>query len=51
MYIVREFIAAAGCLIVILLACDHLLTLHDIRNELRAARQEREARSLPQKLS
>jgi hypothetical protein len=44
MNIVRELIKAAVCLATMLLACDLLLTLHDIRNELRAARKRREAR-------
>lgn len=34
----------------VLLVCDLLLTLHDIRNELRFNRQSREAEILPHKL-
>jgi len=50
MHIVREGLKALGCFTGILLTCDVLLTLHDIRNELRASRKDRERR-IPYRLS
>jgi hypothetical protein len=50
MQIVGIALKAAACLIGILLTCDVLLTLHDIRNELRASREEREAQNVPNHL-
>lgn len=43
MQIARLLLTGGICFIAILLVCDLLLTLHDIRNELRASREEREA--------
>lgn len=42
MHTVRDIFAGTGCFVCILLACDFLLTLHDIRNELRSIREDRE---------
>jgi hypothetical protein len=51
MQILKDAIAGCGCFVAILLACDLLLTLHDIRNELYASREDREAEHVPHKLS
>jgi hypothetical protein len=50
MQIARIVIESLAILIAILLVCDVLLTLHDIRNELRASREEREAQNVPHHL-
>jgi hypothetical protein len=50
MQIVRDALAGLGCFLGILFACDLLLTLHGIRNELRASREAREAEHVPQQL-
>jgi hypothetical protein len=43
MHIAEELAKVIGCFIAILYTSDLLLTLHDIRNELRAAREQRKA--------
>jgi hypothetical protein len=50
MQIVRDAVAGLGCFIGFLLAFDLLITLHDIRNELRASREAREAEHVPEQL-
>jgi hypothetical protein len=47
MLIVSDVLKGVGCFIAILFVCDLLLTMHDIRNELRASRLEREAKGVP----
>lgn len=44
---VAKGLTILGGFATILLACDLLLTLHDIRNELRAMREQREAQIPP----
>ena len=42
MEFVKDFVDAVGVFLIILYACDLLLRLHGIENELIAAREERE---------
>lgn len=51
MHTVKIILAIWAYVMVMLVLCDGLLTMHDILRELRVARRERESGHLQQKLS